>query len=385
MYPLAVLYTFVQHKSTDTTKLEFWAGVGAIVGVVLFVRGFQMLRFKRLIMNTPASKIRSASMGLVEISGLAKGPSTIPAGLTGEACYYYRAIAWQLRQSGKNREWKQVANESLYVPFFIKDVTGQLLIDPEGADFDIERNFKDEFDTSFFSSNRDVPENIASFLTRNGVSFTESTRVEEYCIKPDHPLFIFGTLCTDTDPLTWSPVPHLGSGTSLHAKFNFLGSGGGALGWLGLSSSVNVSLSSGTIRTTAIPAIAQAMATPASTVSQPASVWSEVSMDEVAAGKRLAAVAHAENARIDAATVAAPDLDSPADSPFASGKSESAPNSHPSTCLGKGASGDPFMISWRSQRDVVQSLAWKSALCIWGGPALTFVCLYVLALCLGWT
>jgi hypothetical protein len=383
MYLLAALYTFVQHKSNDTSRLEFWAAVGAIVGAVLFVRGFQMLQFKRLIMNTPTSKIRSASMGLVEISGLAKGPSTIPAGLTGEPCYYYRAIAWQLRQSGKNREWKQVANESLYVPFFVEDATGQLLIDPEGADFDIERNFKDEFDTSFFSSNRGMPpEYIESFLARNGVSFTESTRVEEYCIKPDNPLFVFGTLSTDTDPLTWSPVPHLGSGTSLHAKLNFLGSSGGVLGWLGLSSGVNVTFSSRTISTSAIPAIAQAMATRANAASSPASVWSEVSRDEVASGKRLATVAQTENAGIDSKMVAT-DFDSVADSGLASPKNGSAFNAHPSVCLGKGASGDPFMISWRSQREVVQSLAWKSALCIWGGPALTLVCVYVLALCLG--
>ena len=34
---------------------------------------------QRLILNTPSSKIRSASMGLVEITGMAKGPHTIPA------------------------------------------------------------------------------------------------------------------------------------------------------------------------------------------------------------------------------------------------------------------------------------------------------------------
>jgi hypothetical protein len=43
------------------------------------------------------------------------------------------------------------------------------------------------------------------------------------------------------------------------------------------------------------------------------------------------------------------------------------------------------MISWHSQREVVQSLAWKSALCIWGGPALTLACVYFLILSLGWT
>jgi len=35
-------------------------------------------------------------------------------------------------------------------------------------------------------------------------------------------------------------------------------------------------------------------------------------------------------------------------------------------------------MSWRSQRDVVQALSWKSTLMIWGGPALTLLCVYVL-------
>jgi len=55
-----------------------------------------------------------------------------------------------------------------------------------------------------------------------------------------------------------------------------------------------------------------------------------------------------------------------------------------STAIGKGTGGQPFMISWHSQREVVQSLAWKSALCIWGGPILTLVSVYLLILDLGW-
>ena len=56
--------------------------LGAYSGVYLFRRGFLMLQHKRLIQNTPFSKIRSASMGLVEVSGMPKGPQTIHAGIT---------------------------------------------------------------------------------------------------------------------------------------------------------------------------------------------------------------------------------------------------------------------------------------------------------------
>jgi hypothetical protein len=57
---------------------------------------------------------------------------------------------------------------------------------------------------------------------------------------------------------------------------------------------------------------------------------------------------------------------------------------NPKTVLMKGAHDPAFFISWHSQKDVVRALAWKSALMIWGGPLLTLVCVYILALQLDW-
>jgi hypothetical protein len=51
---------------------------------------------------------------------------------------------------------------------------------------------------------------------------------------------------------------------------------------------------------------------------------------------------------------------------------------HPPVVLMKGSHEPTFFISWRSQRDVVASLGWKSSLMIWGGPALTILCVYIL-------
>ena len=56
---------------------------------------------------------------------------------------------------------------------------------------------------------------------------------------------------------------------------------------------------------------------------------------------------------------------------------------NPSVAIGKGSDGAPFTISSNSQKDVVRMLAWKSTLCIWGGPILTLVSLYVLGLSFG--
>jgi len=55
-----------------------------------------------------------------------------------------------------------------------------------------------------------------------------------------------------------------------------------------------------------------------------------------------------------------------------------------SVAIGKGDNGAPFTISCESQRELVRALGWKSTACIWGGPALTVTCIYILALTLGW-
>jgi hypothetical protein len=57
---------------------------------------------------------------------------------------------------------------------------------------------------------------------------------------------------------------------------------------------------------------------------------------------------------------------------------------HPSTVLMRGEHNPAFFISWRSQRDVVNSLSWKSTLMIWGGPALTLLSVYFMAVRFDW-
>jgi hypothetical protein len=51
---------------------------------------------------------------------------------------------------------------------------------------------------------------------------------------------------------------------------------------------------------------------------------------------------------------------------------------NPPVVLMRGTSGGPFFISWRSQRDVVEELAWRSVLYIWGGPVLALAGLWLL-------
>src|SRR5947209_2377590 len=140
-----------------------WPAAGIAGGIYLFVLGFKMLQRKRLILNTPTSKIRSASLGLVEVNGLAVGPYTLTAPITGVSCYYYRTMAWQLKQAGKNTKLQKVADESLHVPFYLDDNTGLVLVNPQGAEMDIHRDFHEEYSSSILFG-QEIPENVRGFL-----------------------------------------------------------------------------------------------------------------------------------------------------------------------------------------------------------------------------
>jgi hypothetical protein len=207
---------------------EFWIVLaclaGVVIGTLLFFNGFRMLRYKRLILNTPLSRIHGASIGLVEITGTPTGPKTLAAPVTGEPCYYYRVQVWQWQESGKNHEWKRVLDESLYLPFFPEDDSGRVLIDPQGAKMDVHKSFSDEIGASFFNSRDLLPENIRSFLVKRGLAPYEKIKVEERIIMPGFPLFVFGTLGDNPAAASWEPRPHpSGGGTS---PFNIQFSGG---------------------------------------------------------------------------------------------------------------------------------------------------------------
>ena len=136
--------------ASSDDRILIWPVIGVIAGCYWFYKGFRLLQRKRLILNTPASKIRSASMGLVEISGLAVGPYLMTSPCKQADCYYYHTLVWELKQRGKNSEWVKVAEETLHVPFYIDDNTDKVLVDPRGAEMDLHCDFKEEYHRAIF-------------------------------------------------------------------------------------------------------------------------------------------------------------------------------------------------------------------------------------------
>lgn len=112
--------------------------VGAVAG---FFFAFKYVQSKRIIEDTPTSKIRSAAQGYLELIGhgyLMEG-QPIVSPLTGTTCTWYQYQVDERRQSGKNSKWVTIKSGTSDELFLIKDETGQCIIDPEGAHVTVSR------------------------------------------------------------------------------------------------------------------------------------------------------------------------------------------------------------------------------------------------------
>jgi hypothetical protein len=343
-------------------ELTILSSLAIAGGLYFFVSGFRLLARKRLLLTTPTSKIRSAAMGLVEVNGMAAGPYTMSAPITGKPCFLYHTTAWQQRE-GKNVEWDKIADETLHLPFFIDDSTGQLLVEPLGADLDLHRDFREEYAASFFSSNFSnpdgVPPRVSVFLSRYGIAPARRLRIEERSIKPEDTLFVAGTL-------TENPGVQV---RSFSPRSDYAGGSAPDNSAEQLPAPQIIKLANGEA-----PSTTQEM-------SQQAKIAAALSRAGIAKPEAWSA------AGVPFETIAVEEKAPPA--PVSAHAEARLQEEHPKTSafnltppvvLMKGANNPTFVISFRSQKEFVSALAWKSAAMVWGGAAITLLGLYVLLL-----
>lgn len=363
MFPLSPLPKFA---ALLISEFEIWlliiAAICAAVGIRFFFDGFRLLRVKRLILNTPLSRIHSAAVGLVELNGTPIGPYTLTSPVTGEACYYYRVRAWQWLESGNKHSWHLILDENLYVPFFLEDSTGRVLIVPQSAELDVHRSFSDEVSSTLFNSPGLLPPNVRDFMVKRGLIPFEKVRIEEQIIPRSFPLFVFGTLGERPRSVSFSATPNipselrdmlpLNSATPATWSGTLRSPGGVLLNFLrGLSGTqvkvIRLNRSAG---------------------SPPGGLTADTIATLTNAGMPLSEAL--------GLAVATRNMQKPQPSSDHSNFGDF--DLHPSVAVSKGERGDPFVISRNSQRELVGELGWKSTARIWCGPVLAIAGIWYL-------
>ncbi len=198
--------------------LTLAAGCAAGVGMCFFFCGMQL--FAHGNSSDPVSKvgIGRATPGIAAIAGKTTGARTLAAPISGRPCYVYQTSIWQQEPNGK-RQWKNVAEETGHVTFLVEDETGQLLVEPSGAELDLRQNLSEVYGspsspsggTSDQTSNKEtLPDTLSNFLARNGITLERPTRVEEYSLEPETSVVITGTVAVSSS----NPPPALAKATA---------------------------------------------------------------------------------------------------------------------------------------------------------------------------
>jgi len=130
---LAPAADWVKHSPSD----DFWEIAIVLVALTIggFIGAFYFFLRKRIIEDTPTSKITSAAQGYVELSGHGKlmDGSIISGPLTNITCTWYSYTIEEHRSSGKNSHWVTIDKGISDSLFLLVDRSGEAVIDPEKA------------------------------------------------------------------------------------------------------------------------------------------------------------------------------------------------------------------------------------------------------------
>jgi hypothetical protein len=154
--------------------------------------------FKRTVEDVPTSKVKGVFFGLNEVKGSVKSDAPLQTYLTEKPSVWYE---WSISEHWKKTEryrdkdgnrktrtksgWRKVDSGGNFQSFFLKDDTGELLIEPEGAKVDAPS-------TMSFSCSPTDPFYYEKGPDRAIANSTHRRRFSERSLTPNDELYILG-------------------------------------------------------------------------------------------------------------------------------------------------------------------------------------------------
>jgi E3 Ubiquitin ligase len=357
-------------------KLTMMALFAVGAGTFFLCRGLNLAGRRWSLEHARGSTIREASVGAVAVSGVATGPHTLAAPISGKRCFLYQTTAWQQIQPGRNQSWKKVADETLHLPFFVQDSTGQLLVEPLAAELDLLPDIHQEFGTPSSPFDQDaVPPRISVFLARHNVVLGRPIRIEERTLLPEMPIFIAGTLM-ENPGIRVRPFSHEADDSTVSHSSFVTNLPVGHPGELAPTPTI-IKLAGGEAPSST-PAMTQqqkiAAALTRAGITKP-EAWAAADVPYNSVG------VEEPPPRIPSDPAQSSDpVSSPAGEQSLRETAKANPDATPPFVLMKGNDGAVFVISGQSQHELVSALGWKPVAMILGGAVLAALGSYVLLL-----
>ena len=109
-----------------------WQITFALIGLSSFWAWYANLKRHRTVTDTPTARIASAPQGYIELVGRGRQPpgERLVSPITGLPCLWYR---YRVERRNGDR-WQHVESGVSHDTFGVDDGSGQLLVDPEGAE-----------------------------------------------------------------------------------------------------------------------------------------------------------------------------------------------------------------------------------------------------------
>ncbi len=131
----------------DDGKLYFYSALGFGAGIWIFLKGFREFRKYRVIADTPEIPIRSMPMGLVEIHGqAAQAADLLTSPVTHTPCCLFKVDIehWKRNEKSSGGHWVHSRTDIQGTPFYMQDASGKVLVEPKDAELDLPQNARCE-------------------------------------------------------------------------------------------------------------------------------------------------------------------------------------------------------------------------------------------------
>ncbi|HEV2494834.1 MAG TPA: hypothetical protein VG204_17365 [Terriglobia bacterium] len=131
--------------STHSGDSDFWLIVGFGAGIVMFFKGFRTYREYRVVEDTPEIPIRSIPMGLIHVHGRAKGEQLVTSPVTHTPCCFYKVVIekWKT-DSDRSGSWSHYRTDVDGPRFYLEDGSGHVLVEAHGSELDLEPSCRRE-------------------------------------------------------------------------------------------------------------------------------------------------------------------------------------------------------------------------------------------------
>ena len=189
----------------------FFAILVLLIGCVLCpYLGSRMLKQRKKIQATATATITGTRCGEQGVEGFAQAFVPFHAPWSQEECVYCEWSFQQISGSGKTRMWVTSVEDKISPPFFIEDVSGRILIEPEHATMDFTMSYDFETSSLGVGKQNPIPPHIIDFIRATGIEYLDKDnkilpfRVEETAVKVGEPVYAMGTASNHADDFGFS-------------------------------------------------------------------------------------------------------------------------------------------------------------------------------------